>query len=101
MKTYQEYRWYLWLRRELKAELGVPLPNGRPRVLTRAQELRVFDEVVTTPRYQRGGVYLRLSRELGVGVSTIQAIALEQVIAHGGTSLRTFHVKPENFASQS
>ena len=94
--TSYELRWYYWLRRELREELGIPIPVGRPRALTRAQELRVFEQIIATPMRRRGQVYLRLARELGVGVSTLQAITFEQVIAHGGQSLRTFHVEPEN-----
>jgi hypothetical protein len=93
MKTHAEYRWYLWLRRELKAELGIPLRAGRRRVLTRSQEARVFREVIATRSRLRGLTYRRLARELRCGVSTLQAIALDYVIANGGTSLKTFNHK--------
>lgn len=94
--TSYELHWYRWLRRQLEAELGVPVKVGRPRALTASEELRVFQEVMAAPRKRSKLVIARLVAETGASHSTIERILTEQVTAHGASGLRVFRKEHQN-----
>lgn len=93
--NHYERCWYRWLRRQLQAELGIRIriQTGRPKSLTDEQELAFFREVIATPHKQRSLVIARVAAERGVHHSTLERVLTEQVAAHGGSSLRTFHME--------
>ena len=91
--TSYELRWYFWLRRELQAELGVPLPKGRPRALTRAQEEDIFRQIVAAPKDEREAIRERFIARTGVGYSTLQRVISDRIAAHGGRGLRSFRMQ--------
>lgn len=53
-------------------------PGGRPRKLTPEQESRVYAEVTATRIRRRFKTYMRLRRELGVSLATLERVVTRE-----------------------
>jgi len=69
--------------------------TGRPPALRSIDKARLFAEISKTAHRRRGAVYERFSKELKVGISTLQN-AMSAMWKAAGVTRTRLRVEPEN-----